>query len=62
MAIKLLGTHPVATKIITIGLIVLVLMIPLMMLQGLISERTAMRDQAHATVANGWGGRLTIGG
>jgi inner membrane protein len=62
MALRILGNHPVATKIVTIGLIVLVLMIPLMMLRGLISERTAMRDQAHATVASGWGGRLTTGG
>lgn len=62
MALKILGGHSVAGKIIAIGLIVLVLMIPLMMLRGLISERTSMRDQAYANVAQGWGGRVTTGG
>jgi len=62
MALKIMGNNPVAGKVIMIGLIVLALMIPLIMLKSLISERTGMRDQAYATVANGWGGRLTTGG
>lgn len=62
MALKILGNYPVAGKVITIGLIILALMIPLTMLKGLISERTFMRAQAYETVANGWGGRLTAGG
>lgn len=62
MALKILGNHPVAFKVVTIGFIVLALMIPLTMLKGLISERTIMRNQAYDTVAQGWGGRLTTGG
>jgi inner membrane protein len=62
MALKILGNYPVAGKVVTIGLIILALMIPLTMLKGLISERTYMRNQAYDTVAQGWGGRLTTGG
>ena len=62
MAIKLLGDNPVTGKIIVIGIIVLTLLIPLSMLRGLIRERMQMRDQAYATVAQGWGGKLTAGG
>jgi inner membrane protein len=62
MALKIIGNNPVASKVFMIGLIVLLLMIPLMMLKGLISERTGMRDQAYRTVADGWGGRVTTGG
>jgi inner membrane protein len=62
MAIKFLSGNSVAGKVITIGFIILVLMIPLTLLKGLISERTFMRAQAHETVANGWGGSLTTGG
>jgi inner membrane protein len=62
MALRIMGNNPVAGKVIMIGLIVLALMVPLMMLKGLISERTQMRDQAYSSVADGWGGRLITGG
>ena len=62
MAILPFQNSPLAAKLTLIGLIALGLMIPLSMLRGLIQERTRMRDQAVATVANGWGGGLTSGG
>ncbi len=49
-------------KVLVIGLISLGLMIPLAMLRSLISERQGMREQASATVAQGWGGEVVGGG
>ena len=62
MAIRMFEDNPVAAKLFIIAGIALGLMIPLSMLRGLITERAMMRDQAVATVANGWGGGLTAGG
>jgi inner membrane protein len=52
----------VTLKGLLIGAIVLLLLIPLSMLQGLVSERSALREQAYARVAEGWGGDITFGG
>ena len=41
-----------------IGVIVLLLLIPLTMLRGVVSERSALREQAYQKVAEGWGGDL----
>ena len=49
-------------KAIVIAFIVLVLLVPLMMLQGLVRERASLRQEAYDKVANGWGGALTVGG
>lgn len=38
------------------------LLIPLGLLRGLITERTALREQAYQRVANGYGGAQTVGG
>jgi inner membrane protein len=62
MALKLFQSGSVVSKAIVIVVIVLVLMIPLSMLRELVSERASMRDQAYATVAQGWGGDVTTGG
>jgi len=62
MTWRIASNNRVAVKVLMIGLIVVVLMIPLSMLRGLIAERTQMRDQAYAIVATGWGGRVTTGG
>ena len=51
-----------ALKALIIGAIVLLLLIPLMMLSGLVSERTALREHAYTRVAEGWGGSAVIGG
>ena len=45
-----------------IGVIVLLLLIPLTMLRGLVSERAGLREQAYARVAEGWGGYVVVGG
>lgn len=49
-------------KAVTVGVIVLLLMIPLVLLLGLISERAGLREQAYAKVAEGWGGEAVLGG
>ena len=49
-------------KAVTVGVIVLLLMIPLVLLLGLISERAGLREQAYTKVAEGWGGEAVVGG
>ncbi len=49
-------------KAVTVGVIVLLLMIPLVLLLGLISERAGLREQAYTKVAEGWGGEVIVGG
>jgi inner membrane protein len=49
-------------KAVTVGVIVLLLMIPLVLLLGLISERAGLREQAYTKVAEGWGGEVILGG
>jgi inner membrane protein len=62
MAINFTTHGSVGVKALIIGAIVLVLLIPLTMLRGLVSERAQRRDQAYSTVAQGWGGDLVVGG
>jgi inner membrane protein len=62
MAIQLRSSASVTFKALTIGIIVLLLLIPLSMLRGLVSERAGMREQAYARIAEGWGGNLVLGG
>src|SRR5882724_13580195 len=62
MALQILNSGSVIGKVTVIGVIVMALMIPLSLLRDLIGERTAMRSQAYATVAQGWGGDLITGG
>ncbi|HET9388986.1 MAG TPA: cell envelope integrity protein CreD [Steroidobacteraceae bacterium] len=47
-------------KAAVISAVALLLLIPMTMLRGLVSERTVMREQAVETVARGWGGRQLI--
>ena len=49
-------------KGIAVTAVVIVLLLPLSMLQGLVSERTEMRREAVNSVARGWGGRQIVGG
>jgi inner membrane protein len=53
---------PVLRKGIAVVLVTLVLLIPIGMLRGLVTERIRMAEQAQATVAMGWGGWQQIGG
>ena len=57
---QMLGS--VTAKAALIGVIVLVLLIPLAMLRGVVTERSGLREQAYQRVAEGWGGELTAGG
>lgn len=62
MAIKFGESASAGAKALLIGALVLLLFIPLNMLRGLVSERSALREQAYAKVAEGWGGDLMVGG
>lgn len=62
MAIRFAESASVGVKAIMIGAIVLLLLVPLVMLRGLVSERSTLRDQAYSKVAQGWGGDVVAGG
>jgi inner membrane protein len=49
-------------KAVIIGVIVLLLLVPLALLRGLVSERVALREEAYQRVAEGWGGNVVVGG
>lgn len=49
-------------KVMVVAIAAIVLLIPLAMLRGLVSERTQMRDSAYEQVAGGWGGPQLAGG
>lgn len=51
-----------AAKPLVIALLALVLYVPVTMIQGLVSERQARRDEAVTGIANGWGARQTLAG
>jgi inner membrane protein involved in colicin E2 resistance len=51
-----------AAKTIVIGLLALALLVPVLMIQGLISERQARRNEAVSGIAEGWGKRQTVSG
>ena len=55
-------TLAAAAKTIVIGLLALVLLVPVLMIQGLIFERQARRNEAVMNIAEGWGKRQTIAG
>ena len=55
-------TLAAATKTIVIGLLALVLLVPVLMIQGLISERQARRNEAVTNIAEGWGKRQSLAG
>ena len=62
MAIGTSKWNSTGFKALTVGAIVLLLMIPLMLLLDLISERAGLREQAYTKVAEGWGGEVIVGG
>jgi len=51
-----------AAKPAVIALLALALFVPVTMIQGLIAERQARRDEAVAGIAHGWGERQTLAG
>lgn len=52
----------VTLKLFTIGFLILLLLIPTSMLQGLIQEREYTRDNAIREVSSKWGNSQTVGG
>ncbi|PTR28553.1 inner membrane protein [Luteibacter sp. OK325] len=52
----------ITAKVLGIGLLALLMLIPLTQADGLVRERQAMRDTAVTRVADGWGGPQVIGG
>ena len=62
MAFTVGDSGAVTLKAVMIGVIVLLLLVPLAMLRGLVSERAALREQAYARVAEGWGGNIVLSG
>lgn len=51
-----------AAKVAVIGALALVLLVPVLMIQGLVSERQMRRNEAVAGIAEGWGKRQTVSG
>ena len=62
MALRFAESQSVSIKAFLIGVIVVILLVPLTLLRGLVSERTNLREQAYARVAQGWGGNIVTGG
>ena len=52
----------VMLKLITIGILILLLMIPASMLENLVNERQSTRDNAVEEITSKWGSNQTIGG
>jgi len=55
-------TLSATAKTIVIGLLALVLLVPVLMIQGLIFERQVRRNEAVTGIAEGWGKRQTVAG
>lgn len=51
----------VTGKVLFIGALTLLLLIPMAMIQGLIMERASMYETARRDIANGWGDAQTVG-
>jgi inner membrane protein len=54
--------HNPTFKALGIGCLALLMLIPLLQVDGLISERQDLRRQALAQIAQGWGAQQTLGG
>ncbi|MGA7439174.1 MAG: cell envelope integrity protein CreD [Luteibacter sp.] len=55
-------TQSITAKVLGIGVLALLMLIPLNQADGIVREREAMRTTAVARVAGGWGGAQTLGG
>lgn len=55
-------TQTVLAKLLGIGALALVMLIPLEQVRGLVAERQQLRESAIAQIAQGWGGRQVVGG
>ena len=52
----------VTAKVVFVGVLILVLLIPLGMIEGLVGERQILYDVARADIARAWGQAQTVGG
>ncbi|MFC5743692.1 cell envelope integrity protein CreD [Dyella tabacisoli] len=55
-------TQSLTAKVFGIGVLALAMLIPLMQVQGLVSERQQLRESTVTQIAQGWGGRQVLGG
>ena len=55
-------TQTVLAKLLGVGALALLMLIPLEQVRGLIAERQQLRESAIAQIAQGWGGRQVLGG
>jgi len=56
------GGFDVTKRVIVLGVLVLVMLIPLAMIGDMVTERSERRDQVETEIAGLWGGSQTIGG
>lgn len=49
-------------KVVGVGVLALLMLIPLFQVQWLVAERKDLREEAVANIAQGWGGRQVVGG
>lgn len=49
-------------KILIVGVVSLLLLVPLLLLQGVVSERVQRREETESEIFHSWGGRQTLGG
>jgi inner membrane protein len=54
--------HSITFKVLGIGFLALLMLIPLAQVQGLIGERNGLRERTIATIAESWGGKQQIAG
>ncbi|HEY9130228.1 MAG TPA: cell envelope integrity protein CreD [Dyella sp.] len=55
-------TQTVTAKVLGVGVLALLMLIPLAQVQSLVTERQAMRETAVTQIAQGWGGQQILGG
>ena len=61
-AITLIASNRATLKLLFVGALSLAMLIPLLMVRAIISERQEMQSSAQQTIANRWGGSQTISG
>jgi inner membrane protein len=55
-------TNNVAAKIIMVAVVSLILLVPLLLLNGVVSDRAQRKDETEAEIMSSWGGRQTLAG
>jgi inner membrane protein len=55
-------TNNVAVKIIMVAVVSLILLVPLLLLNGVVGDRAQRKDETEAEIMSSWGGRQTLAG